>query len=393
MPKLLDGKKTVILAWLFALIGIPVLSQIILFIAGSIVSGLFMVLDTLDIPNNASDDIAHLFFIIFYLPAIFGLGIACAARKKFKNHKWNYYPCIIIIFYILIVWVVALLITQDTISDTYIGILAFSTITFFFVILYAAFTSKIIVLPVFVILTYLSFLLGMIVSAKRKKHVIPLTKKQVISFSAAFSLLVMLIAVLLSNFSPALIKEAYLNDQTKISEDVDLHLYAPFSSSTRLTPLRSEATLKITKDYPRIDGATAAFPVYASAVQSIYNPNNEEDIKRMKDVVKVSKTPVAYQRLIDNQTDILIVAQPSKSQIENARQKGAMLKLTPIAKEAFVFIVSKENPVTNLTVEQIRDIYSGKVNNWKKMGGGQASLFWRFKDLKTQVARVQCRQK
>ena len=50
------------------------------------------------------------------------------------------------------------------------------------------------------------------------------------------------------------------------------------------------------------------------------------------------------------------------------KQKEELVKV-PIGKEAFVFFENKDNPVTNLSSKQIRDIYSGKITNWKEVGG------------------------
>ncbi|MDR1832048.1 MAG: hypothetical protein LBQ97_04860 [Fusobacteriaceae bacterium] len=36
---------------------------------------------------------------------------------------------------------------------------------------------------------------------------------------------------------------------------------------------------------------------------------------------------------------------------------------------AFVFFVNEKNPVDSLTAGQIRDIYGGKIKNWKEVGG------------------------
>ena len=48
--------------------------------------------------------------------------------------------------------------------------------------------------------------------------------------------------------------------------------------------------------------------------------------------------------------------------------------MTPIAKEAFVFIVNKDNPVTDLLLEQIQDIYQKKIKNWKEVGGNDERI-------------------
>ncbi len=41
----------------------------------------------------------------------------------------------------------------------------------------------------------------------------------------------------------------------------------------------------------------------------------------------------------------------------------------PVAWDALVIIVNKNNPVDNITVEQVRQIYSGKIKNWSQIGG------------------------
>jgi phosphate transport system substrate-binding protein len=42
--------------------------------------------------------------------------------------------------------------------------------------------------------------------------------------------------------------------------------------------------------------------------------------------------------------------------------------------DALVFIVNKANPVSDVTLEQVRAIYEGKINNWKQLGGPDLSL-------------------
>ena len=46
----------------------------------------------------------------------------------------------------------------------------------------------------------------------------------------------------------------------------------------------------------------------------------------------------------------------------------------PIALDAFVFIVNSNNPIKSLTIEQIQDIYTGKVTNWNEVEGNNATI-------------------
>jgi len=52
---------------------------------------------------------------------------------------------------------------------------------------------------------------------------------------------------------------------------------------------------------------------------------------------------------------------------QELREKA--LKIYPIAKEPLLILVNRKNPVKNLTVQQVRDIFSGKITNWKEVGG------------------------
>ena len=81
-------------------------------------------------------------------------------------------------------------------------------------------------------------------------------------------------------------------------------------------------------------------------------------------------THQAYVNLIEGRSDIGLLARPpSPDESKLAREKGVALDTVPCALDAFVFLVHEGNPVRNLTTAQIRDIYSGKVTNWKDVGG------------------------
>lgn len=49
--------------------------------------------------------------------------------------------------------------------------------------------------------------------------------------------------------------------------------------------------------------------------------------------------------------------------------KKKNIKLHPIANEPILILVNKRNPVSNLSVKQVRQLFSGKVSNWKQVGG------------------------
>lgn len=122
------------------------------------------------------------------------------------------------------------------------------------------------------------------------------------------------------------------------------------------------------EDYPKIDGSTATLPL-AEAFKADFTGVDIEDVE-----VTHNKTHNAYVNLINGDTDLILVTYPSEDEQKLAEEKNVELEIVPIVKEAFVFFVNKENPVDNLTLEQVQDIYSGKIKNWKEVGGDNEKI-------------------
>lgn len=161
--------------------------------------------------------------------------------------------------------------------------------------------------------------------------------------------------------------KSYHRNIPKITEwSVDLNEYAPFVADTKLAVLDTVSTLKIDTILPRIDGATALYPLYAAFAQAVYPVNN---YYRHNSEVMCNTTRMAYANLTGKEVDIIFAGPPSQQQLEHAAENNVSFILTPIAKEAFVFFVNANNPVESLTVEQIQKIYSGEITNWKEVGG------------------------
>jgi phosphate transport system substrate-binding protein len=155
------------------------------------------------------------------------------------------------------------------------------------------------------------------------------------------------------------------NIPTVSDQGVNLSEYEPFDKNTKAVKLPETCTLKIADSLPLIDGATAMYPLYAAFVQATY-PEKEYPVNKSE--VGCGTTPEAYNNLISGKADLIFCAKPSDAQIKQAADAGKTFKLTPIGREAFVFFVNKENTVKELTVQQIKEIYSGKISNWKDVG-------------------------
>ena len=167
-----------------------------------------------------------------------------------------------------------------------------------------------------------------------------------------------------------------------LSENDNLLMdYAPYGEGTKAVSLSEESTLKITEDFPVMDGATALYPVYASFSKAIYPKEILENITETtvegnvttvrwnkNDYLDCSTTTYAYQKIVNGEADIIFAALPSDEQLNYAEENGVELVFTPIGKEAFVFFVNAKNPINDISLEDIQKIYSGELSEWSELG-------------------------
>lgn len=190
------------------------------------------------------------------------------------------------------------------------------------------------------------------------------TKKRKIVFGSLAG-----VAIIVSAISP--IQHAYTNSLPSVDAEVNVYDYMPFSETRKLATLDYDSTLKLTEDLPKMDGATALYPLYSAFVQATYP---EKEYSPFDSEVMINTTPDAYSNLIEGNVDLIFAAAPSKSQMTTAEKSGKELKMTPIGREAFVFFVHQKNAVSGLSMEQIKEIYAGKITNWEAVGGAKDSI-------------------
>ena len=79
--------------------------------------------------------------------------------------------------------------------------------------------------------------------------------------------------------------------------------------------------------------------------------------------VQSFNTASGLDALEKGQADLAGTARPATGAAE------AGLTFTPVAWDGVVLITHASNPVTNITMQQLHDIYYGKITNWKELGG------------------------
>lgn len=124
------------------------------------------------------------------------------------------------------------------------------------------------------------------------------------------------------------------------------------------------------EDFPRLDGSTATVPL-GQAVAAVLLGESRESVS---DLIQFNKTSRAYYNLVDGIADLLIVAEGGEDSYAYRDQNGKTWRMEPIAAETLVFFVNQDNPVDGLTLDQVRDIYTGKITNWKDVGGADTPI-------------------
>ena len=195
-------------------------------------------------------------------------------------------------------------------------------------------------------------------------------KKLIKQLAVIFAVIMIFVGIDLAIYRLFIVRVTSHHSPGMQKMSVEVADYVPFTGSESVCSVEGEERLE--GDIPVIDGAAALLPVYAGFVESIYPEDsvifNGEDYDAAS-AMHYTNTRGAYKDIVDGNADIIICAQPSDEQLAYAEQNGVELEMVQVGSDAFVFIVNSSNPVSDITIDQIRGIYSGEITNWIELGG------------------------
>lgn len=160
--------------------------------------------------------------------------------------------------------------------------------------------------------------------------------------------------------------------------------------STTLEPAPTESEGQLftftRENFPRMDGSTSMVPL-GEAIASVLLGESREDVS---DLVQFNRTTNSFRNLMYGYCDLLIVGEPNASVYAEMEEVGFEAQIETIANDALIFVVNENNPVDNLTTEQVRQIYSGEITNWSQVGGNDEPImaFQRNEDAGSQALMV-----
>jgi phosphate transport system substrate-binding protein len=114
-----------------------------------------------------------------------------------------------------------------------------------------------------------------------------------------------------------------------------------------------------------IKGSTTVLPIAQSCAEAFMNKHSDVNIS-----VQGGGSGVGIASIIDGTCDIGDASRSVKDkEIAKAKEKGVNVYENVIAMDGIAVIVHPSNPVSALTKEEIKSIYTGGISNWSKVGG------------------------
>ncbi len=120
----------------------------------------------------------------------------------------------------------------------------------------------------------------------------------------------------------------------------------------------------------QIEGSTTVGPIADEFTEAFKKLHPDITI-----TVKKTGSGDGAAALIDGRCQIATMSRFMKpEEFKKAVEKGVMPVAHAIALDGVCVIVHPSNPVAGLTVQQVQDIYTGKITNWKELGGADTPI-------------------
>lgn len=119
-----------------------------------------------------------------------------------------------------------------------------------------------------------------------------------------------------------------------------------------------------------LNGSTTVLPVMQQVSEAFMQKNPGV-------VVTISGTGSGngIKALRDKMTDVAMSSRDLKDkEKKDFEAHGINPVKIPVALDAIIPVVSPKNAVASLTMEQLRDLFAGKIKNWKELGGADAPV-------------------
>jgi phosphate transport system substrate-binding protein len=114
-----------------------------------------------------------------------------------------------------------------------------------------------------------------------------------------------------------------------------------------------------------VDGSTTVGPIAKAFAEYYMGKHPDVNI-----TVSESGSGNGAKGIVNGTCDVGTMSRPMKASEQKAAQDAGVLPIEHVvAMDGIALVVHPSNPIGKLTLEQIRDMYTGKVRSWKELGG------------------------
>ena len=126
-----------------------------------------------------------------------------------------------------------------------------------------------------------------------------------------------------------------------------------------------------------IRGSTTLLPIAQNAAEIFMDRNPDVDIS-----VQGGGSGIGVASIIEGTCDIADSSREVKEkEFKEAQSRGINLKANIVAMDGIAVIVHPSNAIREITKQQIKDVYTGKISNWSAIGGAGKKIVVVSRDI------------
>lgn len=133
-----------------------------------------------------------------------------------------------------------------------------------------------------------------------------------------------------------------------------------------------------------MSGSTTVLPIAQAGAEAFMTRFPDVNIS-----VRGGGSGVGIAALMNKTVDIANSSRRMKAkELTQAKSNGVNPIAYEVANDGITIVVNKNNPLKNITIKQLKDIYSGKLNNWNQLGGANIPIVVISRDVSSGTYEV-----
>ena len=117
-------------------------------------------------------------------------------------------------------------------------------------------------------------------------------------------------------------------------------------------------------------GSSTWMPIKTATEQKIESAFPKYELRYTESLAEFPGSGIGVKMLLNNELAFSLSSRPLKEkEYQKAQSEGFTLTEIPVAIDGIAVIVHPDLDIPGLTIDNLRDIYTGKITNWEELGG------------------------